>query len=389
MRIGIFHNRYLQRGGEDVASDAEAALLAKAGHEVHRFTVDNRDAIEGSRLGPVRTALGAHWNPETPRQVDAFLDAHPVDVAHVHNFFPVLSPSLHWALARRSVPVVQTLHNYRLLCANGMLLREGRPCEECVTRGPWNALRHGCYRGSRAQTAVWARATAHHRRRGTWEDAVSLFTTPSEFARRKLLQAGLAPERVVVKPNPVADPGAPTPPGEGAVYVGRLSHEKGVDLLLEAWRAQGGAPLCIVGGGPEEARLRAQGAGIPGVRFLGEQEHARALAAIAAAAFVVVPSRWYEIFPMAALEALACGRAVVVPKDTALAEIVEAGRTGVHFAFGDAADLARACRELLLAAPFTRALGEEARASYEDLYADGPALARLEAVYEAVLRERA
>jgi glycosyltransferase involved in cell wall biosynthesis len=383
MRVGIFHNRYLQRGGEDTASDAEAALLAKAGHEVHRFTVENRDAVAGSRLGPLKVGLEAHWNPETPRQVDAFLDAHPLDVAHVHNFFPVLSPSLHWALARRGVPVVQTLHNYRLLCANGMLMREGRPCEECVTRGPWNALRHGCYRGSRAQTAVWARATAHHRKRGTWEDAVALFTTPSEFARRKLLQAGLAPEKLVVKPYPVEDPGPPAPPGEGAVFVGRLSPEKGVDLLLEAWRAQGGAPLSIVGGGPEEARLRAQAAGIPGVRFLGAQDHARALAAIAAAAFAVVPSRWYEIFPMAALEALACGRALVVPEETALAEIVELGRTGLHFTFADAADLARACAELLRAPAFTRALGAEARATYEELYAPEPALARLEAVYAA------
>jgi len=158
MRVGIFHNRYFERGGEDVAADAEAALLGKAGHQVHRFTADNRETLTRSPLAPVRTAFTAHWNPETPRQVDAFLDAHPVDVAHVHNFFPVLSPSLHWALARRGVPVVQTLHNYRLLCANGLFLRDGKPCEDCVTRGPWNALRHGCYRGSRAQTAVWARA---------------------------------------------------------------------------------------------------------------------------------------------------------------------------------------------------------------------------------------
>lgn len=385
LRVGIFHNRYLQRGGEDTASDGEAWLLAKAGHEVHRFTVDNRDALGASPLGPLRTALGAHWNPETPRAVDAFLDEHPLDVAHVHNFFPVLSPSLHWALARRGVPVVQTLHNYRLLCANGMFLRDGKPCEDCVARGPWNALRHGCYRGSRAQTAVWARVIAHHRRRGTWEDAVARFTTPSDFARRKLLRAGIAPERIVVKPNPVADPGPPAPMGEGAVCVGRLSHEKGIDLLLEAWRSQGGAPLSIVGSGPEEARLRAQARGIPGVRFLGEVAHDRALSAIAAAAFVVVPSRWYEIFPMTALEALASGRALVVPRDTALAEIVEPGRTGLHFGFADAADLARACAELLADPARARLLGSEARTVYEDVYAPDPALRRLEALYGSVL----
>jgi glycosyltransferase involved in cell wall biosynthesis len=388
MRIGIFHNRYLQRGGEDTASDAEAALLAKAGHTVQRFTVESRAALERGPLAKARVALAAHWNPETPPAVNAFLDAHPIDVAHVHNFFPVLSPALHWTLARRGVPVVQTLHNYRLLCANGMLQRDDRPCEDCVARGPWNAVRHGCYRGSRVQTAVWARVISEHRRRGTWHQTVALFTTPSELARRKLLQTGIAPERLVVKPNPVGDPGEPSPPGEGAVYVGRLAREKGVDLLIEAWRQQSGAPLTIVGSGPEEERLRAQAAGIPGVRFLGAAPHDRALAAIAAAAFVVVPSRWVEVFPMAALEAFACGRAVVVPRDTALAEIVEHDRTGLHFAFGDSADLARCCRTLIDAPQRARALGEEARATFEDLYADAPALARLERVYAAAQEVR-
>ena len=187
----------------------------------------------------------------------------------MHNFFPVLSPAVHEALSARGVPVVQTLHNYRLVCANGNLLREGRVCEECVPRGPWHAVRYGCYRGSRAQTLVWADAIAHHRARDTWRRCVDRFVAPTAFAARKLVAAGLPPERVEVLPYVLADPGEPAPPGRGAVFVGRLAPEKGVDLLIDAWREQRGAPLAIVGSGPAEAALRERARGVPGVRFLG------------------------------------------------------------------------------------------------------------------------
>lgn len=387
MRIALFHNRYRERGGEDTAVEAQCALLAKAGHEVNLFSVDNREEIRGVR-GALRAARETRWNPRTLARTHAFLDEHPSDVAHVHNFFPLLSPSLHHALSRRGVPVVQTLHNYRLLCANSMLQRAGRTCEECVVRGPWNAVRYGCYRGSRVQTAVWADMVSYHRRRGTWQD-VDAFTTPSEFARRKLLAADLPEARVYVVPNPVADPGPVTAPGEGAVYVGRLSPEKGVDLLLTAWRELGGAPLTIVGDGPERARLHRLAEGVPGVQWLGAVPQHRAQEAVAKAAFVVLPSRWYEVFPMVALEAFASGRAVVVPDRGALAELVEPGRTGAHFTFGNAAALADACRDLLSRPEHTRSLGAGARATYEELYAPEQTLASLERVYRAALRHAA
>ncbi|MGH0032598.1 MAG: glycosyltransferase family 4 protein [Myxococcota bacterium] len=388
MRVTFFHNRYRERGGEDSAVESLIDLVAKAGHEVRLYCVDNREAIRGP-LGALQAAGSARWNPRVPARVNAFLDEHPCDVAHVHNFFPLLSPALHATLAKRGVAVVQTLHNYRLLCGNALLLRDGAACEECVSRGPWNAVRHGCYRGSRLQTAVWADMVSHHRRRGTWRDAVDVFTTPSPFAKRKLLAAGLPEERTLLLPNPVADPGAPALPGEGAVYVGRLSPEKGVDLLIEAWREQRGAPLTLVGGGPDEAALRARAAGVPGVRFLGAVPRDRALAAIREAAFVVVPSRAYEVFPMVALEAFASGRAVVAPSPGALAEVVEPGATGLHFASGDAAGLADACRTLLADPGRVREMGDEARAVYEEQYAPDRTLLRVEKVYRTALRRRA
>ena len=389
MRVAIFHNRYIYRGGEDSVVDMEAELLRKAGHEVRLFIVDNSDEIAGSTLGTLRAGLRARWNPAVYERVTAFLERESVDVGHVHNFFPLLSPAVHAAISGHRIPVVQTLHNYRLLCANGVFLRRGRPCEDCVHRGPWNAVRHGCYRGSRLQTAVWAEQTAFHRRRETWRRWVDLFTTPSEFARRKLLAAGLPPERIVVKANPVADPGEPTFGGRGAVFVGRLSPEKGVHLLLEAWRRQGGHPLTIVGTGPEEVALRRRAATIPGVRFLGQVDRDRVCAALREASFAVVPSISYETFSIAVAEAMACGRATVAAHPTALDEFVDHGRTGLLFDSGDVDDLANACRTLLADPAQAEAMGREARVYYEDRLTPQASLARLVALYERAAALRA
>jgi len=366
MRIAIFHNRYVYRGGEDSVVDTEVELLRKAGHDVHLFTVDNREAIAGSPLGALRAGLRARWNAEMHRRVGAFVRKESIEVGHIHNFFPVLSPSVHAALSEAGIPVVQTLHNYRLLCANGMFLRKERTCEDCVVRGPWNAVRHGCYRGSRLQTAVWADHTAANRRRGTWQQHVDCFTVPSAFAREKLLAADLPPERVVVKPNSVPDPGEPQMAGQGAVFIGRLAREKGVHLLIEAWREMGGAPLLIAGTGPEEIHLREQAADVSGVRFLGEIDGGGVISALQAAAFTIVPSIWYENFPVSLAEAMACGRPSVAASPSALDEFVDHGRTGLRFESGNARSLAAACAEMIRNPERTASMGREARADYED-----------------------
>jgi len=385
MRVAVFHNHYVYRGGEDAVVDLEVDLLRKAGHEVQLFTVDSREIRTiADRL---RAGLGARWNAAMAARVSAFLEEHPVDIGHVHNFFPLLSPAVHEVLGQRGLPVVQTLHNYRFYCANGLFLRAGRPCEECVARGAWHAVRHGCYRGSRLQTAVWAHATAHHRRRGTWSELVDRFVVPSEFARRKLVAAGLPAERFVVKPNPVEDPGEPSWGGRGALYVGRLSPEKGLRLLLEAWAGMDGYPLTVVGTGPEEALLRRRAGSLPGVRFTGELSRDAVRGELERAAFVVAPSIWYENFPLAVAEALAAGRPVVASHPTALSDMIEEGRTGLRFRVGEATSLARACRRLAADPALAEAMGREARLRYEEWLAPERSLERLLAVYRAVLGE--
>jgi glycosyltransferase involved in cell wall biosynthesis len=352
------------------------------------FLVENAPLLR-SPAARLHAALRARWNPEMVERIARFLSEHPADVAHVHNFFPLLSPAAHATLHALGIPVVQTLHNYRLACANGVFLRDGRPCEECAVRGPWRAVRFGCLRGSRLASAVWAEATRAHRRRGTWHECVDRFVAPSEFTRLKLAAAGLPAERIVVKPNPVADPGQPGPPGRGGVYVGRLAPEKGVALLLDAWRTLPGAPpLAIAGDGPEAASLRERAEGIPGVRFLGEVSRERVPDLLAGAAFAVAPSLWYEVFPVAVAEAMAAGRAVVASDAGALSELVEHGATGLLFRSGDAKSLAAACQGLLEDARLAAALGREARARYEDELAPERSTRRLLSLYAEVVAAR-
>lgn len=389
MRVAIFHNRYAQRGGEDSVVETESELLRKAGCEVAHYGVDSAPLLD-SRSARLRAALRVRWNADAARGVARFLARHPADVAHVHNFFPLLSPSVHATLRELGVPVVQTLHNYRLVCANGIFLREGRPCEECAVRGPWRAVRYGCWRGSRLATAVWAEATAAQRRWGSWLACVDRFVAPSAFAKRKLAAAGLPAERIAVKPNPVPDPGEPGTPGRGAVYVGRLAPEKGVGLLLDAWRTLPGAPsLAIAGAGPDGPALRERARGIPGVRFLGEIPRERVPGLLAQAAFAVAPSLCYEAFPVAVAEAMAAGRAVVASDAGALAELVEPGANGLLFRSGDPASLASACRRLLEDADLAAALGREGRARYEEELAPERQTERLLALYAEVIARRA
>jgi glycosyltransferase involved in cell wall biosynthesis len=383
MRVALFHNRYARRGGEDAAFDLEAELLRKAGCQVHVFCVESA-ALRGP-TATLRAAFGARGSARMAERVAEFLARHPVDVGHVHNFWPLLTPAVHQTLSALGLPVVQTLHNYRLVCARGDFLRAGRPCEECAVRGPWNAVRHGCWRGSRLATAVWADAVAHHRRRGTWHERVDRFVAPSAFARRKLAAAGLPAPRTLVLPNPVADPGEPSPPGQGAVYVGRLAPEKGVRLLLDAWRGMEGVALRIVGDGPDAGALRDLAAGLPNVHFSGELPPDGVRAELARAAFLVAPSLCYESFGLAAAEALAAGRAVVAPEPSALSELIEVGRNGLCFRAGDARGLAEASRALAQDPARCAAMGREARMHFEDHLAPEPRTERLISLYRELL----
>jgi glycosyltransferase involved in cell wall biosynthesis len=384
MRVLIVHERYQQRGGEDVAVDAEIASLREHGVAVSAHIDDNRRIPDGASLGLAASTI---WSRGAKRDVaDAIASTRP-DLVHFHNLFPLLSPSVYQAAREAGLPVVQTLHNYRLLCPNALLLRDGAVCESCLTRRlKWPGVIHRCYRGSRKASAAVAAMSSIHWLLGTWARTVDQYLALSPFAAGRFIAGGLPPNRLTVAPPAVADPGPPCDEARsGALYVGRLSPEKGVDTLLAAW-AGIDAPLTIVGDGPEEKRLR--GMAPPNVRFVGRLEAAAVSTAMRRAALLVFPSRCYENFPLVVAEAMAHALPVLASSGGAAADLVEDGVTGRLAPIGVASAWREAAAALLEAPERLAALGAAGRAAYLQRYAPPVIMADRLALYRRLI-ERA
>ena len=390
MKILIAHNFYQQRGGEDGVMERESGILLSNGHEILNYFRRNNEIQDYSLLQKIRLASGTVWAPDTYSSLRRILrDERPV-IAHFHNTFPLISPAAYYACAEAGVPVVQTLHNYRLLCPAATLLREGKVCEACLGRSvAWPGVVHGCYRGSRAATAAVAATPAVHRMMGTWREKVDVYVALTEFARRKFAEAGLPAERIVVKPNFVAhDPGAKRRTGEYALYLGRLSEEKGPLVLLEAWARLGeGIPLKLAGDGPLKQELRREiGAwSLNGVELLGQVDSEEVVGLLHGACFLVLPSICYENFPLTIAEAFACGVPVIASRLGSMAEIVADGKTGLHFEPGNAADLAAKVEWAWVHPEKMEEMGWAARCEFEEKYTRAANYRRLTEIYEMAM----
>ena len=391
MKVLLVHNRYQHPGGEDVVFAAEVELLTRAGHRVIQYVRWNEEIATRGWLGRARLAASTLWARDSYHAVRDLVRRECPDVAHFHNTFPLVSPAAYYACREGGVPVVQTLHNYRLLCPAATFLRNGRPCELCLGRGvPWPGVLHRCYRRSRAASAVVAAMLVYHRSRRTWSDQVNCYIALTEFSRQKFVQGGLPADRTIAKPNFVyPDPGPRRTEGRYALFVGRLSAEKGLTTLLEAWkRVPVPVPLVLAGDGPERARLEAAASDVGSVRFLGRLSREAVIAAMHQASFLVFPAECYENFPLAIAEAFACGVPVIATRLGAMAEIVADGRTGLHFAAGDPDDLAAKVVWALSHPHEMEAMGRAARAEYEAKYTSERNYEMLMEIYERAARQR-
>lgn len=384
-RVLIVHNRYKFRGGEDVVVEMEAELLRSRGHQVRLYQRSNEEMDAWSAGRKALLPLLSVWSPEAVRDLQAILADFRPDVVHVHNVFTVISPAVYAVCAQLGVPVVQTLHNFRLLCPGAMFFRDGKPCEDCLrSRFAWRGILHRCYRGSLAASAAVAGSVWWYSVRGTWR-SVAAYICLTEFQRQKFVAAGWPAEKLVVKPNFVhPDPG-PRPPGEEGGYflfVGRLSPEKGVDILLRAWEQPGlaGVPLKICGDGPlvdpvvDAARRGA-------VEYLGAVPRQEVRRLMRGARALVFPTLWYEGFPMVIAEAFAAGLPVIASDLGAPVELVGDSRNGLLFRTGDTSDLAGKVRFAWDHPDEMLAMGREARLEYESRYTAERNYERLMAVY--------
>jgi glycosyltransferase involved in cell wall biosynthesis len=387
MRVLVVHNRYrsAQPSGENAVVDEEVELLRERGVTVDVLATESDSIAHFSPLRRATLPVRVIWSAAGQRLVRDATAAFRPHVVHVHNTFPLLSPSALWAARRSGARVVQTLHNFRPLCPAGTFLRAGRVCESCLGRAPLPAIAHGCYRSSRAATVPVAVKDALHERVGTWRRCVDCYIAPSSFARAKYVQAGWPAERIAVKYNTVADPELPRAgSGEGFVCLSRLVPEKGVDVLLEAWRRAfpgGGQRLLVVGAGDRQEELRGVAAGLPGVEIRPTVERAEALRLLAGARALVVPSRWYEVFPRTVVEAYALGVPVIASRLGSLAEVVVDGETGLLVGPEAAGELAAGLRRLAADGELAARLGVGARRAYERWLSPEVTTDRLLAIY--------
>lgn len=382
MKVLLCHNFYQQAGGEDESFADEARVLESHGHEVLRYTRESA-AIGGMR--PWTVARAAVWNRDTYAEVRELIARERPDVVHCTNIFPLISPAVYGAAHHERVAVVQALRNYRFICPGALLFRDGGVCEACLhKRVAWPAVVHGCYRDSRLFSAALMTILAVHRARDGWAGNIDMYFAPSHFTRRKYVEAGLPADRIAVSPNFVhPDPGLGGGSGDYAVFVGRLSHEKGLETLLAAWRhASPHARLLIVGDGPEAEKVKEAVARGPRVEWLGRQPSPEVLRLIGEAACLIMPSVTYETFGRTIVEAFSRGTPVVVSGIGAMAELVEDGRTGFHARAGDAADLAdKIGRILSLSAHDRQRMRDAARQEYLQKYTAGSSYERLMGVY--------
>ena len=310
MRILQVHNLYRDAGGEDAVVTTEADLLRSAGHEVLQHIVQNP---QGHAAAAANLALST-WNPFAAREIGRLAEELRADVAHVHNTWFSISPSVLGAIRATGTPTVMTLHNYRTVCGNAFLLRDGRPCQLCVGTHPWHGVRYRCYRDSLLASTAAASSIAFHQGRGTWHSDVDLFLALTQFARETFIAGGLPAQKIRVKPNFVTDAGRRLqPPSESStvLFVGRISPEKGIEVLIEAWsRARpGNLELVVVGDGPLRAKLESDS--VSGIRWVGRLAPAEVATLMRASRALVFPSVWLETFGLVLVEAASAGLGIL------------------------------------------------------------------------------
>jgi glycosyltransferase involved in cell wall biosynthesis len=372
MNILIIHNSYQQPAGEDVVVAQEIRLLERNGHKVSVYKRSNDELDDlsfGQRLGLIGRIVSA---TDTKLDVRSLLRDQKPDVVHVHNTFAMVSPSVYEVCQEENVPVVQTLHNYRLLCPAATLYRDAAPCEECVIHSLLRSVRYGCYRESRLLSGAIALMLKTHRLRQTWNRRIHAYIAISRFVKDKFVKAGFPASKIFIKPNFVdPDPGERSCSGDYALFLGRLSPEKGLLTLLDAWeRLPFTVPLLIAGDGPMRHRLEAEVArkGLQCVYFAGQLGRDEVSDAMKKAVFLVVPSIWHEPFGLVVAEAFACGTPVIGAFAGSIQEMLDDQTTGLHFAPGDSDALAKKVAWAWKHLPELTAMGKAARQVYEDRY---------------------
>jgi glycosyltransferase involved in cell wall biosynthesis len=389
MRILLVHNHYgrYATGGEAAVMQAEASLLEAHGHVVIKYERTNAEIEEAGLLGKIKVARDVAWSKAGYEAIKQVVDKFKPDVMHVHNYWFVLTPSIFDAAKNLGVATVLTLHNYRLICPGNQFLRNNKPCELCLDGNPYRVLWHRCYPGrSLLKSYLSLRLYLHTRKRGFLARWVDGYIALSEFGKKKFIEGGLPEGKLHIKPNFMSDPlhDSDIPwPGSGTVFVGRISPEKGLMTLMQAWRGIN-YPLTVIGNGPQMDSVKH--AAPVSVVFAGQKSRGAVLEIIKKASFLVFPSDCYEGFPLSILEAMAVGKAVIATNLGPRKEIVHNGVTGMLFKARDPKDLRQKVQKLITDTELCVSMGKAGRQRYLQKYTPEKNYNILMAIYLAALK---
>ena len=395
MKVLLVHNFYISTSpsGEDSVFAEEKELLLRHGIKIKTYERHNDDIVRLSKSERLGIPSQLIWSQKTYGELKRLIEVEDPDIAHFHNIFYLISPSAYYACKKLGVPVVQTLHNFRMYCVNGLLTRDGRVCEACVKKLPWRGVAYGCYSQSRLHSFSVALMQTFHRLAGTWRNKVDAYIALTEFGRKKHIEFGLPEDKVFVKPNFLQNPPEPKYSNNGyAIFLGRFSLEKGVNTLIDACgilqsnfhnhfivKALGDGPL------KKSLQVKCKDNKILNIEFTGRRSFSECMELLKGAQFMVMPSISYENFPMTIREAFACGKPVIASRLGAMAELVEDGKTGILFKPGSPNDLAAKIKWMLDNKDACVEMGKNARAEFEAKYTADKNYEILMGIYHSVL----
>lgn len=389
MKLLLAHEFYRSSApsGEDAVFMNERAMLEKSGIEVVTHEIHNDDIDDSSLAKRIGLGINTIWSRKSYKSFIQLIDTHKPDIVHVHNTFPLFSPSIYKACRDKNVPVVQTLHNFRLICPGALLQRNNSPCEDCIGGSLLSSIRHACYRDSVLATLPLTGMIAYNRFNNNYNQ-VDQYIALTEFAASRLIAAGLPKDRVTVKPNFLPSPPKPgASKSEYAVYVGRISDEKGVRTMINAWSELKHIPLQVLGDGPLRVELEqyCKSKDLP-VTFHGPVSRDSVIDIVSNAAFQIIPSEWYEGFPMVVLEAFATSTPVLASKIGSLNEIIVEGENGLKFEAGNSSDLAEKAKQLWQSPDLLKKMGVSARKNFDEKYTEEKNIHYLKNIYNKLIK---
>lgn len=387
MRILIAHNFYGDHvaDGEGNVFKAEAEMLANQGHTVRTFSRTNAEVNSYSLIQKIKAFWNLSWSQDSYDKISKEIESFKPDIMHVHNYFFQLSPSIFKAAKDQGIPTVVSCHNYALATPCALYLRDGKPCEKCVNKNPWRLIWHRCYNNSLLRSIARYRTHYLSRKKNRWTDYIGGFIVLTKFGLQKHIESGLDPKRIFIKPNFIRDPlgkGEQIQSGNGAIFIGRLSNEKGIQTLIKSWETIN-YPLTIIGKGPLQQMVAE--AGNKNINYLGQLSHKSIFEELRKSAFVVFPSICYEAFPLVILEGFAMGKPIVASNIGAMAEIIEDGKTGIHFRPGDADDLAAKVKSLIQTPEQITKMALAVRQEYQNKYTEQKNYEKHMEIYQSIL----